>query len=230
VISALWKAFAQLGDPGLRRVLRRGVLAAFGCWVVLAAGASIAIHQFHFFDQTWADQGTGVALGLVAWLVPALFFSALATFVMSFFLDEIAEAVEARHYPGLSPARPQPWREILVGSTRFLAVMVIVTLLAAPLYLALLLVGLGLILNYVVNGYLLGREYFELVAARRLTPDQVRAQLHLHLGRLWLAGAVINLLFQIPLLNLAAPVLATAFMVHLHQALPPAPPPERVPA
>jgi uncharacterized protein involved in cysteine biosynthesis len=230
VISALWKAFAQLGDPGLRRVLRRGVLAALGCWIALAGGATVAIHYFHFFESGWADVGTGAALGVVAWLVPALFFSALATFVMSFFLDEIAEAVEARHYPGLPPARVPPWREILAGSTRFLVVMVAVTLLAAPLYLALLLVGLGLILNYLVNGYLLGREYFELVASRRLTPDQVRAQLHLHLGRLWLAGAVINLLFQIPLLNLAAPVLATAFMVHLDRALPPAPPPERVPA
>lgn len=230
VISALWKAFVQLGDPNLRRVLRRGVLMALGCWIFLAGGATIAIHFFHFFDQSWADISTSVALGLVAWLVPALFFSALATSVMSFFLDEVVDAVEARHYPGLTPPRRQPWREILAGSAKFLAVMVTVTLLAAPLYLALLVFGLGLILNYVVNGYLLGREYFELVAIRRLTPDQVRAQLHLHLGRLWLAGAVINLLFQIPLLNLAAPVLATAFMTHLDRTLPPAPPPERVPA
>lgn len=230
MISALFKAFAQLSDPRLRRVLRIGILSALACWATLAVVASVAVKHTHFFDQSWADAGTGLALGLVAVVVPVLFFSALATFVMSFFLEDIAAVVESRHYPGLGPSRRVPWRETLISSTRFLVVMVAVTLLAAPVYLALLFFGLGLILNYLVNGYLLGREYYELVASRRLTPDQVRAQLHLHFTRLWLCGTVINFLFQIPLLNLAAPVLATAFMVHINQSLPPAPPPERVPA
>ncbi|CCG41664.1 EI24 domain-containing protein [Magnetospirillum molischianum] len=230
MISALFKAFAQLSDPRMRRVLRIGILSALACWATLAVIASVVVTHTHFFDVSWADTSAGLALGAVGVIVPVLFFSALATFVMSFFLEDIAEVVESRHYPDLGPSRRPHWREILASSTRFLVVMVAVTMLAAPVYLALLFFGLGLILNYLVNGYLLGREYFELVASRRLTPDQVRAQLHFNFTRLWLCGAVINFLFQIPLLNLAAPVLGTAFMVHIVQSLPPAPPPEQVPA
>lgn len=230
MISALFKAFAQLSDPRMKRVLRIGILSALACWATLAVIAALLVKHTQFFDQSWADAGTGFALGAIGVVVPVLFFSALATFVMSFFLDDIVEVVESRHYPDLGPARQPGWREILVSSTRFLVVMVGVTMLAAPVYLALLFFGLGLILNYLVNGYLLGREYYELVAGRRLTPDQVRAQLHLHFAKLWLSGAVINFLFQVPLLNLAAPVLGTAFMVHVAQSLPPAPPPEQVPA
>ncbi|MBI3445933.1 MAG: EI24 domain-containing protein, partial [Magnetospirillum sp.] len=165
------------------------------------------------------DTGADAALGLMALVVPLLFFSAVATFVMSFWLDDVADLVEERHYPGLGPARTLGWAEILLSASRFLLVMVLVTALAAPFYIALLLFGLGVILNYAVNGYLLGREYFEVVAVRRLPPEAVRMVFRNNLGRLWLCGAIINLLFQIPLLNLTAPVVGTAFMVHVFQSL-----------
>jgi uncharacterized protein involved in cysteine biosynthesis len=219
VIRALILAFGQVGDPALRRVLRIGIGAALGCWAILTGLAWTAIHHFHFFDPTWADTGTGLALGLVVLLVPMLFFSALATFVMSFMLDGVADVVEARHYPELGPARRPSWRETLGSSARFLGVMVVATSIGMVFYLPLLIFGLGILLNYLINGYLLGREYFELVASRRIEAAPMRLVFRANLGRLWLAGAVINLLFQIPLLNLAAPVLSTAFMAHLVRRL-----------
>jgi uncharacterized protein involved in cysteine biosynthesis len=217
--TALWKAFAQLGDPRLKRILRFGVAAALACWIGLAAGASALIRNIQLFENHLADVSAGVLLGLTAIVLPVLFFSAVATFVMSFWLDDVADIVEAAHYPDLGPARQMGWLEILRGSLRFLLVMVLVTAVAAPFYLALLLLGFGIILNYAVNGYLLGREYYEVVAARRLEPASMRAVFRNNLGRLWLCGAAINLMFQIPLLNLAAPVASTAFMVHVFQGL-----------
>lgn len=218
-LAALWKAFAQLSDPRLRRILKIGVAAALACWVGLVLLASFVLKHVHLFQNTWAETGTDAALGLVALVLPILFFSAVATFVMSFWLDDVADAVEAAHYPALGPARHLGWAEILGGATRFLLVMVLITALAAPVYLALLIFGLGILLNYAVNGYLLGREYFEAVAARRMEPDAMRTAFSNNLGRLWLCGAVVNLLFQIPLLNLTAPVVATAFMTHVFHGL-----------
>lgn len=219
MLSALVKALAQLSDPRLRRILVIGVVAALACWIALATAAGWTLSHVRLFENSWADTGAGAALGLVALVVPLLFFSALATFVMSFWLDEVCAVVEERHYPGLGPARDLGWSEVLLAASRFLLVMVAVTAAAAPLYLALLLFGLGVILNYLVNGYLLGREYFELVASRRMEAEPARLLFRNNLGRLWLCGAVINLLFQIPLLNLTAPVTATAFMVHVVQGL-----------
>lgn len=219
MLSALVKALAQLSDPRLRRILVIGVVAALACWIALATAAGWTLSHVRLFENSWADTGAGAALGLVALVVPLLFFSALATFVMSFWLDEVCAVVEERHYPGLGPARDLGWSEVLLAASRFLLVMVAVTAAAAPLYLALLLFGLGVILNYLVNGYLLGREYFELVASRRMEAEPARLLFRNNLGKLWLCGAVINLLFQIPLLNLTAPVTATAFMVHVVQGL-----------
>ncbi|KIL98150.1 Membrane protein [Paramagnetospirillum magnetotacticum MS-1] len=217
--KALFRAFAQLSDPGLRRILLIGIAAALACWGGLALGAAALLRQIHWFDNQLADISTSVILGVTSIALPILFFSALATFVMSFWLDDVADVVEARHYPQLGPARSMGWAEILKGSLRFLLVMVLITALAAPFYLALLFLGFGIILNYAVNGYLLGREYFEVVAARRMEPEAMRLTFRNNLGRLWLCGAVINLVFQIPLLNLTAPVVATSFMVHIFQSL-----------
>lgn len=220
MISALYKAFAQLGDPQLRRVVRLGIAGALFSYVALVALVWTVLTQVRFFEQGWADTSTDIAVGLLALVLPVLFFPALATTIMSALLDNVADAVEARHYPGLNWPRPQKWAEVLLTTLRFLAVMVAVNLVALPVYLLLLFTGLTAILAVLINGYLLGREYFEVVAMRRLKPARARQVFRQHLGRLWLAGIVIAVLFSIPLVNLLMPVVATAFMVHLFQSLP----------
>jgi uncharacterized protein involved in cysteine biosynthesis len=101
-----------------------------------------------------------------------ILFPAVMVMVMSFLLEDIAEAVEARHYPALPPARPQPVGEMLRSGLAFAAVTVAINLLALPFYLLLIfLPPLNLFLFYGVNGYLFGREYFEIVALRRQTPS-----------------------------------------------------------
>lgn len=219
MIPALFKAFAQLPDPRLRGVLKLGVLGALLAYVVLVALVWTVLAHVTFFQEAWADIGTDVAIGLAALVLPVLFFPALATTIMGGWLERVADAVEDRHYPGLNWPRPQKWSEVLLTTLRFLAVMVLVNLLALPVYLLLLITGLTVVLVTAVNGYLLGREYFELVALRRLDPRQARKVFRHHLGKLWLAGAIIAMLFGIPILNLAAPVIATAFMVHVFQSL-----------
>lgn len=219
MIAGLFKAFAQLPDRDLNRVLWRGVLGALAVYVALVATIWTVLSQVTLFAEAWADIGTGLALGLVALVLPLLFFPALATAIMGPMLDQAAAAVEARHYPHLPPARTQGFGEVLAGTLRFLAIMVAINLVALPVYLLLLLTGLTFILVTGINGYLLGREYFELVALRRLDSGQARLMFKNNLGRLWLAGAVISVLFSVPVLNLAAPVLGCAFMVHVVQGL-----------
>ncbi len=219
MIAAICKALGQLPDPRLRRVLTLGVGGALTAYLTLVAVVWITVSHLTLFQDHWADLGAGITLVLLALTVPVLFFPALATTIMSVFLDDAALAVEQRHYPGLPPARQQPWHEVVLGSLRFLAVMIGINLLALPLYLLLLATGLGVVLGAVINGYLLGREYYELVAVRRLPPDQARLGFRHSLGRVWVAGIVIWLLFCVPVVNLAAPVIATAFMVHVFQSL-----------
>ncbi|CAA7622012.1 EI24 domain-containing protein [Magnetospirillum sp. UT-4] len=219
MIAALFKAFAQLPDPRLRRVLALGILVAIAAYVVLVAAVWTTLANVSLFQSGWLDLGSDLAIGLAALVLPVLFFPALSTTVMGTMLERVADAVEDRHYPGLNWPRPQGLGEVLATTLRFLALTIAVNLAALPVYLVLLLTGLTVLLAAVINGYLLGREYFDLVALRRLPPAEARRVFRHHLGRLWLAGIVIAILFGVPLLNLATPVLATAFMVHVFQSL-----------
>lgn len=221
MIAALVKAFSQLPDPRLRRVITLGLAGAllvYGALVGLVWWASTGTT---LFAAGWAESAADIAALVAALIVPLLFFPALVTMVMGPFLDQVADAVEARHYPHLNWPRPQKWSEVMATTLRFLALSVVINLLALPIYGILLFTGLTVVLIYLVNGYLLGREYFEVVALRRLTPSEAKILFRNRLGRLWLAGAIITFLFSIPFLNLLAPVIATAFMTHVFQQLRP---------
>ena len=138
--------------------------------------------------------------------------------VLSFLLEDIALAVEQRHYPDLPAARKQPVTEALRNALAFAGVTIALNLLLLPIYLVLLFVPpLNLFVFYGLNGYLLGREYFELVAQRRLDPTQMRRLRTGNRGRLFIGGVVIAFLLTLPVINLAIPIVATGFMIHLFE-------------
>lgn len=219
MIAALFKAFAQLGDPRLAHVLKWGIAGALAAYGLLVAVIWTVLANVSLFANVWADWGTDLAIGGLALVLPILFFPALATTIMGPMLDGVADAVDARHYPHLAPARTQPWTEVVLGTLRFLGLTLLVNLAALPVYAVLLITGFTVVLATLVNGYLLGREYFELVTLRRLDPISVRKMFRAQLGRVWMAGAMIAVLFSIPILNLAAPVIACAFMTHVAETL-----------
>jgi CysZ protein len=86
-------------------------------------------------------------------------------------------------------------------------------LLALPIYV--LVPALNLVLFYLLNGYLLSREYFDLVALRRLDGMAANTLWRERRGRWMLGGIAIAGLLSIPILNLAAPLVAAGLMLHL---------------
>lgn len=233
MLSALIKAVAQITDPAFRRVLLISVAASAVVFVVLwlLAWWGLSWTGEALADWLAAQEPGGFWTDLLAWIFGAaavvgivvatfFLFPAVMVLVMSMLLDEVAAAVEHRHYPDRGPARRQPWGEMLWSAVVFAAVTVALNLLVLPLYLLLLFVPpLNLFVFYLLNGYLLGREYFELVAVRRYAMSTVAQVRRAFRGRLMLAGVAIAVLMTIPLVNLIAPLVATAFMVHVFEGL-----------
>lgn len=102
---------------------------------------------------------------------------------------------------------------------RFAGVSALVNIAALPLYIPLLITGLSFLLGYAINGYLLGREFYEIVAVRRMARAEADVLRKRYRKSIWLAGAMIAFLYTVPLLNLVVPVVATAFMLHLFEHL-----------
>jgi uncharacterized protein involved in cysteine biosynthesis len=217
MLKSISRTLGQLGDPKLRGILVTSVLGTLALIVALALGAVWLVDQLGQTGIGWVDDLLPWIAGIGAFVLALLAFTGTVQVLSGLFLDHVAEVVEAQHYPDLPPARPQPLSETVIESVRFALVSIGLNLLILPLYL--LLPGINFLLFYGLNGYLLGREYAELVATRRMTPEEIK---HFRLANrksLFVSGVVIAAVTTVPLLNLATPVLATAFALHEHQRL-----------
>jgi CysZ protein len=216
MIQAFLKAVGQLPDRTFRRVVFGSFFLSLALFAALVFGVGWLLDGLNVFDIGWLDWIIEKLGGAAAFIVAILLFPGVALVIVSLFLEPIVRAVEARHYPGRPPGRKQPVAETLANVMRLVVVSVILNLLALPLY---LIPVLNLFVFYFLNGYLLGREYFELVAFRRMGVREARAYRKQNKGRVFIGGVVITFLLSIPIINWMMPVVAVAFMVHIFEGL-----------
>jgi CysZ protein len=218
MLTALGRALYAISTPPLRRIVARSLTLAILTFALLWLAVAGVLYNTAFFEWRPLNWLVDLLGGLSVLALSWLFFPAVVTLIMSLFFERIAAAVEALDYPGCGPPRRQPIGETLGAMLRLTALTLLLNLLALPVYL--LLPGINLFLFLALNGYLLGREYFEVVALRRLDAAATRAARTRFGLRVFLGGVVIAALFALPLVNLVAPVVATAFMLHVFEALP----------
>ncbi|WP_406873232.1 sulfate transporter family protein [Aminobacter sp. P9b] len=154
--------------------------------------------------------GIGLAFGLALLIAP------VTAIIAGLFLDDVAEVVEKTSYPGDRPGQPVPALRSLVLAIKFFGIVILGNLLA--LFLMFIpIVNIGAF--FLVNGYLLGREFFEF-AAMRFRPEQEAKDLRRrNAGKVFMAGLVIAAFLAVPILNLLTPLFAAAMMVHLHKSV-----------
>lgn len=225
IFSAFFQALGQLGDRRFRRVVGLGVLLALA---LLFAAYVLFVQVVWWISPDTVDLPViGPVSGVETFLGWASLFLmlGLSVFLMvpvasaftGLFLEDVADAVEDRHYPGIPPATPLSLAEGLRQSVNFLGVVIAVNLGALFLY---PFVGPGIpIVFWAVNGFLLGREYFSLVALRRLPPHEVKAMRRRNRWTLWAAGTLMAAPLSVPVLNLVIPVLGVATFTHLYHRL-----------
>jgi CysZ protein len=229
MIDAVVKALTQMFTPPFRRVLLKSIGLALIMIVLLGIGM---YHGFAWLAQTgtaWAESNVGVvphsAWTVFLWIVSfmaslgiitgAVFLMpAVTAFVGSFFVDEIADLVEQTHYPAEMPGVALPFFRALLEGLNTALLSIVVYVVALPFV---LFAGLGLVVLFLANAYLLSREYFELAAMRFHPPAEAKALRRAHSGQVFFAGLFIAAFVSIPVVNLATPIFAMALMVHLHK-------------
>ena len=226
VISGLALAFGQIGDPRIRGVIVRSVLLGIAVFAALMAGVGWALSGLSVVGIGWVDTIIRYFGGGAAFVLGLLFFPAFAGLIVSFMLETIARAVEARHYPGLPAPRDEPLGEMLANAARFTGATIALNLLVLVLIVPLLAITIVLIplipfVFYALNGYLIGREYFEFAAVRRLSRGPGRTLRRRHRLRIFMCGVAIAILMTVPVVNWLMPVVAAAYMIHVFEALRP---------
>jgi uncharacterized protein involved in cysteine biosynthesis len=216
VITALARAFGQLSDPPFRRVIFETFLWSVALSIALFLAAAWGVTKIQATGIGWLDGTIEILGGGAAFIIAILLFPGLASIVVGLFLESIASAVEARHYPDLPEPRNQPLREAIWSAIKLALITVFLNLLVLPIY---LVPVLNIFVFYGLNGYLLGWEYFELAALRRMDESDARQMRRRHRTRVFVAGVVITFLLSIPFVNWFMPVIAAAFAVHVFEGV-----------
>lgn len=215
--QAINRSWQQLLHPRFRSVFFTALTAA----ILTLAALNYALYAYWPEDWTsgidWLDQA---GFWTVSALGSYILFPALVTMVMGFLTDKIADAVEDEYYPNHKGLRKVPLGDVLFGALKLTLLIIIVNLIALLPYMLLLFTGFGTIALFIaINGFLLGREYFEMVAIRHMDSREVARMRRLYGGKVFMGGALISALFLVPFLNILAPILGAAMMTHVFHFL-----------
>lgn len=225
ILASILRALSQFGDPRFLRVTGLGIALSLGLlaglYALLAGLVGLVVPEtvtLPWWGEVqilrplldWASLLLVLVLSVFLMVPVAALFSGL-------FLDRVADAVEDRYYPGLPPVRPRPFLAALRANLAFTAFLLAANVVGLVLY---ILSGPFAPLVFVgLNGWLLGREYFDLAATRRIGADEARDLRRRNAHLIWLAGIVMAAPLAIPVVNLFVPVLGAAAFTHLFHAL-----------
>jgi uncharacterized protein involved in cysteine biosynthesis len=219
MFRAFFLSFGDLADPAVLRVFAKSIALTLAIFVLLGAGMWFAT-RWLVIDQLGWDETAGNLAAISGFLAMLLFgwvlFRAIAVAVIWLFGDEIVIAVERRHYPGASAsAHHVPMARSLAFGLRSAGRALLVNVLLIPAYVLLLVTGFGTpLLFYAANGWLLGADLGEMVAARHMTSGEMKAWARDTRWTRWDLGVVVAAMMSVPVLNLIAPVLGSAMATH----------------
>ena len=225
ILSDFLKSVAQFDDPKFRRVLWRGM----GLTIVLLIAACLLVNFGinQLLSSAWAANliGDQSWLGALINVGGVLFTIALSIWLMvpvtsaiiALFLDEVAQAVEARHYPHLPKQTATKLQDQILVGIRFLGILLLANI--GALILSMIVPLLAPFVFWATNGYLMGREYFQMAAMRRMPRAQAQELFQRHQGSIWTAGILIAIPMSIPLVGLFIPILGAATFTHQFERL-----------
>jgi uncharacterized protein involved in cysteine biosynthesis len=213
MIQALLLSFQSLSDRRVAMLLIKVVLCTFASFLLLGVGMWFALDWLFAWLNIRDGEYLSTFLSLAIIPISAfLLFRVIAVAITWIFADDIIDAVEDRHYPQKAAFGKRPG----VGAGVHMAIRSITrvigyNLLSLPLYIVLLVTGVGTAIAFMlINALLLGKDLEDMLIARHgASQGSIQKLPRLLLGFIGTVGMLI------PLFNLLVPVLATAMAVHV---------------
>jgi len=213
MFASLRRAASFLFDRKFSRLVMWSLLFTIVLYALLFVAVVYGVHHLPTLGAPWVNVLFDWVAPVFMLLLPFFLGAPVAAFFASLFLEQIAKKIEARDYPVDSKASGAPSGATLFAGLRLAVLVILIDLVLLPADVA--MPGVGELATILANGWLLGREYFELAARRHLSRTAAAALRRHHWGGVFAAGLIISVLTVVPIANLIAPLLGAAFMVHL---------------
>jgi len=211
------KAAAMLVDRDFLGMVWRSLLLTALLFVLLFAGIEYGLAHLPPLGSVWVNRFLELATPFI--LILALFFlgAPVAAIFASIYLDRIAAKVDARFFPKDPRAPGTPLATGLGEALRLIGLALLINVALLPVDVG--VPGLAEIATILANGWVLGREFFDLAALRHLDRADTEALRSRHAMRIYGAGLLISVLTVIPFIDLIAPFFGSALMAHLFKRL-----------
>lgn len=216
MFQAASRAISQVFEPPFRSIFWK--LMGFTLAVLLVIWIVLQGLVVGFVDlpYPWLNTVLSVLTGIGAFIGLGFLVAPVSALFAGLFQDDIAEIVERTDYAIDPPGKAMAIIPSVILALKFTGVVILGNLLALFL---LLIPGINLIAFFLVNGYLLGREFFEFAATRFMTPQEAKQLRKTHGSTVFLGGLIIAGVLAVPILNLITPIFATIFMMHLFKRI-----------
>jgi len=211
------KAFAMLFDRDFAGMVFWTLVLTAILFVALFVGLEYGLSRLPELGSIWVNRFLELATPIVLILAIFLLGAPVAAIVGSLFLERIAAKVDAHFYPNDPRAPGTPVLTGIGESFRLIGLALLINVALLPVDVG--VPGLAEFATVLANGWLLGREFFELAALRHLSRPQSDALRRRHSLKIYAAGLLIAILTVIPALDLIAPFFGSALMAHLFKRL-----------
>lgn len=219
VLRALTLGWLDLLRPRILTLALTGMALTILLFVLLQTAVFWAVRRLVPGDLVlpWfgpLDVGSALSWGSLA-LFPLMGLFLMAPVAAGFaglFAERVADAVEELHYPHRRGGALDFWDGLLESGAVMLAVLAVGVL---SLILTPVLGPLAPVLLFGANGWLLGREFFQMAARRHLDEPQATALRRANGLRVTLMGVLVAMALVVPVVNIAVPLLAAAAFTHL---------------
>ena len=215
MLTSAFRAFGDLFSPDFRSVLFKALGLTLALFIAVLVIAEVLIASFTHFSWPWADRLVELGTGLA--LLVAFFFlmSPVTAAFAGLFLDQIAEKVEERHYPWDPRGTPLPAGRAILMAIQFFIVVLLVNLAVLPT----VFFGFGAFVLVAANAYLIGREYFEMVAMRHMPVEEAKMLRRENSPAVFVAALLPAFMSLVPFVNLAVPLFSTSYFTHLFKSV-----------
>jgi CysZ protein len=217
MFASAGKAVAMLFDRDFIGMVLWSLVLTAVLFVVLFVGIEYGLVHMPALGSPWVNRFLELATPIL--LVLAVFFlgTPVAAIFATIFLDRIAAKVDAHFYPNDPKARGTPFVSGAAEAVRLIALALLINVALLPVDVG--VPGVAEVATVIANGWLLGREFFELASLRHLSRQQSDALRRRHSGKIFAGGLLISVLTVIPVLDLIAPFFGSALMAHLFKRI-----------
>ncbi len=209
------KTFASLRKAKLLSLMLVCAVLAIVVVLILVTAITWISAYLVKIETTWLDTLVGWMIGILTGVVGWFILPVLTVLIAGMFQETVIHRVELAYYPeALRKEPPKFWPDVR-HDIKFTLWALFLNIIILPLY----FFGIGFIASIILNGYLLGREFFESAAGYHLGKPQAKAISTQNRFVIFLGGLVITLMALIPFLNLFVPIIAVVWMVHVYHKL-----------